>query len=139
MLLIGLTGGIGSGKSTVSAMLADRGAVVIDADAIVRELQAPGQPVLAAGFALAALAILVALAAGANWLLQAGFTPLWGALTFPLAAAATAAMLALGAPGFWIGGLLTLAATALNPWVAQQVLKSWAKGDLGAKTNAATA
>jgi dephospho-CoA kinase len=48
MLLIGLTGGIGSGKSTVSAMLAERGAVVIDADAIVRELQAPGQPVLAA-------------------------------------------------------------------------------------------
>lgn len=42
MLLIGLTGGIGSGKSTVSAALADRGAVVIDADAIVRELQEPG-------------------------------------------------------------------------------------------------
>ena len=48
MLLIGLTGGIGSGKSTVSAALAERGAVVIDADAIVHELQAPGQPVLAA-------------------------------------------------------------------------------------------
>jgi dephospho-CoA kinase len=48
MLLIGLTGGIGSGKSTVSAMLAERGAVVVDADAIVHELQAPGQPVLAA-------------------------------------------------------------------------------------------
>jgi dephospho-CoA kinase len=48
MLLIGLTGGIGSGKSTVSSMLAERGAVVIDADAIVQELQAPGQPVLAA-------------------------------------------------------------------------------------------
>jgi dephospho-CoA kinase len=48
MLLIGLTGGIGSGKSTVSAALAARGAVVIDADAIVHELQAPGQPVLAA-------------------------------------------------------------------------------------------
>lgn len=48
MLLIGLTGGIGSGKSTVSSMLAERGAVVVDADAIVRELQAPGQPVLAA-------------------------------------------------------------------------------------------
>ncbi len=42
MLLIGLTGGIGSGKSTVSAALAARGAVVIDADAIVRELQEPG-------------------------------------------------------------------------------------------------
>jgi len=48
MILVGLTGGIGSGKSTVSAMLAERGAVVIDADAIVHELQAPGQPVLAA-------------------------------------------------------------------------------------------
>lgn len=46
MLLIGLTGGIGSGKSTVSALLAERGAVVIDADAITRELQQPGTPVL---------------------------------------------------------------------------------------------
>lgn len=48
VLLIGLTGGIGSGKSTVSAMLAQRGAVVIDADAITRDLQRPGTPVLAA-------------------------------------------------------------------------------------------
>ncbi len=47
MILVGLTGGIGSGKSTVSAMLAERGAVVIDADAIVHQLQAPGEPVLA--------------------------------------------------------------------------------------------
>ena len=46
MLLIGLTGGIGSGKSTVSAALAERGAVVVDADAVVRELQAPGGSVL---------------------------------------------------------------------------------------------
>ena len=42
VLLVGLTGGIGSGKSTVSTMLVERGAVLIDADAIVRELQAPG-------------------------------------------------------------------------------------------------
>lgn len=48
VLLIGLTGGIGSGKSTVSALLAERGAVVVDADAITRELQQPGTPVLAA-------------------------------------------------------------------------------------------
>jgi dephospho-CoA kinase len=48
VLLIGLTGGIGSGKSTVSAMLATKGAVVIDADAITRELQQPGTEVLAA-------------------------------------------------------------------------------------------
>ena len=45
--VIGLTGGIGTGKSTVAAMLAGLGAVVIDADAIVRELQAPGAPMLA--------------------------------------------------------------------------------------------
>ena len=48
MILLGLTGGIGSGKSTVSALLAARGAVIIDADAIARELQAPGQPLVAA-------------------------------------------------------------------------------------------
>ena len=42
MLVVGLTGGIGSGKSTVSALLAAKGAVVIDADAIVHEVQAPG-------------------------------------------------------------------------------------------------
>jgi dephospho-CoA kinase len=47
MLLVGLTGGIGSGKSTVSAALAALGAVVVDADAIVHELQSPGQVVLA--------------------------------------------------------------------------------------------
>lgn len=46
MILVGLTGGIGSGKSTVSAALAERGALVIDADAIGRELQQPGQPLL---------------------------------------------------------------------------------------------
>lgn len=48
MILVGLTGGIGAGKSTVSALLAGYGAVVIDADAITRALQEPGQPVLAA-------------------------------------------------------------------------------------------
>lgn len=45
MLLIGLTGGIGAGKSSVSAALARRGAVVVDADAIVKELQQPGTEV----------------------------------------------------------------------------------------------
>ena len=45
---MGLTGGIGSGKSTVSALLVGKGAVVIDADAIVHEVQQPGTPVFAA-------------------------------------------------------------------------------------------
>jgi dephospho-CoA kinase len=45
-VVIGLTGGIGSGKSTVARMFAQRGATVIDADAIVHELQAPGMPMV---------------------------------------------------------------------------------------------
>jgi dephospho-CoA kinase len=47
VILVGLTGGIGSGKSTVSQLLASRGAVIVDADAITRQLQAPGEPLLA--------------------------------------------------------------------------------------------
>jgi dephospho-CoA kinase len=48
VILVGLTGGIGAGKSTVSAMLAERGAAIVDADRIARDLQSPGSPVLAA-------------------------------------------------------------------------------------------
>jgi dephospho-CoA kinase len=48
VLRIGLTGGIGSGKSTVSALLAERGAVIIDADRIAREVVEQGTPGLAA-------------------------------------------------------------------------------------------
>ena len=48
MLVVGLTGGIGSGKSTVSTLLAAKGAVVVDADAITREVQEPGTPVFVA-------------------------------------------------------------------------------------------
>jgi dephospho-CoA kinase len=44
MLVVGLTGGIGSGKSTVSALLEERGAVIVDADRIAREVVAPGGP-----------------------------------------------------------------------------------------------
>ena len=47
MITIGLTGGIGSGKSTVSAGFVQRGAALIDADAIVREQQVPSSPVFA--------------------------------------------------------------------------------------------
>jgi dephospho-CoA kinase len=46
-LRVGLTGGIGSGKSEVSRRLASYGAVVIDADAVAREVVAPGTPGLA--------------------------------------------------------------------------------------------
>jgi len=46
VILVGLTGGIGSGKSTISSLLEGKGAIIIDADAIVREVQLPGSPVL---------------------------------------------------------------------------------------------
>jgi dephospho-CoA kinase len=45
---VGLTGGVGSGKSTVAAMLAEHGAVVIDSDLVAREVVEPGTPGLAA-------------------------------------------------------------------------------------------
>ena len=47
MLLIGLTGGIASGKSVVAARLAEHGAVVVDADRVAREVVEPGTPALA--------------------------------------------------------------------------------------------
>ncbi len=46
-LMVGLTGGIGSGKSTVARLLALRGAEVIDADQLAREVVAPGEPAFA--------------------------------------------------------------------------------------------
>jgi tellurite resistance protein len=94
---------------------------------------------LAFGFALLAMAFLATLLISARWILAAGFSPFWGALTFPLAASATASILALGSVGPWIGVVLIIIASALNPLVAQKVVKLWAKGELGAKTNAATA
>jgi dephospho-CoA kinase len=47
VLVVGLTGGIGSGKSTVADGFAARGAVVIDADRVAREVVEPGEPALA--------------------------------------------------------------------------------------------
>ncbi|MGN7760825.1 dephospho-CoA kinase [Paenibacillus sp. 22594] len=47
-MIMGLTGGIASGKSTVSAIFVDKGARLVDADVIAREVMLPGSPVLAA-------------------------------------------------------------------------------------------
>jgi dephospho-CoA kinase len=60
VLRIGLTGGIGSGKSTVARLLAERGAVIVDADAIAREVVRPGTPGLAAVAQAFGAAILAA-------------------------------------------------------------------------------
>ncbi|GIQ64666.1 hypothetical protein PACILC2_32340 [Paenibacillus cisolokensis] len=47
-MIIGLTGGIACGKSTVAAMLVARGAFLVDADAVAREVVEPGEPALEA-------------------------------------------------------------------------------------------
>lgn len=98
-----------------------------------------GHTSIALVFEAVSLAILAALLVSMRWVLAAGFTPLWGALTFPTAACGTALILSSGTPGLWLGGALLAVASVLNPWVAFRVFKSWAKGDLAAKTNAATA
>ncbi len=48
MLVIGLTGGIGSGKSTVAKLFAEKGIPIIDTDQLAREVTLPGQPALKA-------------------------------------------------------------------------------------------
>lgn len=94
---------------------------------------------LALSFALVGLAMLAVFLIGARWLLAAGFTPLWGAMTFPLAALASAVLRGVPDPaGLWLGAALVMAATALNIPVAAKILRAWAQGGLAAKTNAAT-
>lgn len=92
MLQLGLTGGIGSGKSTVAAMLAERGAAIVDADAISRSVTAAGGsalPAVAAAFGAgligadgaldrAAMRELVYRDAGARQRLEAIIHPLVG-------------------------------------------------------------
>jgi dephospho-CoA kinase len=101
---VGLTGGVGSGKSTVAALLAEHGAVVVDADAIAREVVAPGTPGLAAVLARfgagvtapdgsldrAALAAIVFNDESARLDLNAIVHPLIGARTAELMSAAPA-------------------------------------------------
>ena len=97
-----------------------------------------GQTGLAGGLAFVAAGLLAALVLSARWLTAAGFTPFWGAFTFPLAATASL-WLSLG--GVWRlpGGLALVAATLIVPPIAFKVLQLWAKGQLGPKTGAAVA
>lgn len=59
-MIIGLTGGIASGKSTIGSMLSDLGAQLVDADAVAREIVLPGEPVLEAIASLFGQAVLQA-------------------------------------------------------------------------------
>lgn len=100
-----------------------------------------GLSTLAAGLAVLAASILLALLAAGRWITTAGFSPLWGAFTFPISAFAGA--LAVLAPGNeplrLAAGLVLIAATLIVPPIAVKVLQAWAKGELAARTNAAEA
>ena len=100
-----------------------------------------GLPGLATGFSALAAVLFVALLASARWLTASGFSPLWGAFTFPLVAFATALVLVTGGQGALgvLGGVLLVAATVVVPVITFRILKLWAAGTLAAKTNAAEA
>ncbi|MBL4917640.1 tellurium resistance protein [Szabonella alba] len=83
-------------------------------------------------------AILLALLLAGRWITAAGFSALWGAFTFPLAAYASLLLL-LGGGWVWPGLAVLAGALLLVPYVAVKVLRAWAGGGLAAKTNAATA
>lgn len=102
---------------------------------------------VAAGFEATGIAIacavltaglLAVLVVRANWLLAAGFSPLWGALTFPIAATANFWM-TLGGAWQLPGGIALVAATLIIPPIAVKVMQLWSKGQLAVKTNAAIA
>lgn len=90
------------------------------------------------GFAILAAAMLTLLVVKGRWLTEAGFSPLWGAFTFPLAATANL-WLSMGANWRYPGGVMLVAATLIVPWIAAKVIQSWVKGQLAIRTNASVA
>ncbi len=100
-----------------------------------------GMPTLAGAFALLGGAILLTLLSFGRWITNAGFSPLWGAFTFPLAAYASALFATIGdaAAGRIAAGIVLIAATLIIPPIAVKVMQAWARGTLAAKTNAAQA
>ena len=100
-----------------------------------------GMSGLATVLASLAAAILAALVLAARWITQSGFSPLWGAFTFPLAAFAGMLwhLVAAGEPLRGLAAVVLVVATLAIPAVLVKVLQLWARGDLAVRTNAATA
>ena len=94
-----------------------------------------GHEALQMGFLALAVVLALVMLAFARWILAAGFSALWGALTFPLSAFA----LALSAWEPMVGGLMTLLALGIVPWIAWRVLRLWPRGKLARLSNAARA
>ncbi len=100
-----------------------------------------GMEAAAYSFMALAAAIAVALLVSVRWITEAGFSPLWGAFTFPSAAFATALLSVSGGQGaMGVLGLIALGlATPLVAVIAYRILKMWPGGTLAAKTNASEA
>lgn len=100
-----------------------------------------GLPVLGAIFTAVAAAIFLALLAAGRWITVAGFSPMWGAFTFPLAAFASALFANAGGSEImrWAAVTVLVAATLAIPAIAAKVLQAWARGGLAERTNAARA
>lgn len=97
-----------------------------------------GMPTLSTALAAVAIALAVALLARLRWITEAGFTPMWGAFTFPLAAFALA-LIGQGGPLALLGAVLALLALVVNGLIAWNVLRLWPGNRLAQKTNAAEA
>ncbi len=100
--------------------------------------QSLGAQGIAQVFAIGALMLVVLFGLRIRWLLAGGFTPFWGAFTFPLAATANFWLL-MG--GFWRlpGAVMLVGATVLILPIAFRIFKLWANGQLAVKSNAAIA
>lgn len=96
---------------------------------------------IATGFAVLSLIGVSLAVIRIRWLLEAGFSPLWGAMTFPLAASVGLWLTVSGLSGGWriLAGGGLVAATLLIPPVLFLIWRDWARGRLAVKTNAAIA
>jgi tellurite resistance protein len=100
-----------------------------------------GLPSVALGFALLGGVILAAMVLTLRWITTSGFSALWGAFTFPLAAY-TSLLFVLAGPYpvlEWPALVCLIASLGIVPAIAIRILQMWTKGTLAAKTNAATA
>lgn len=100
-----------------------------------------GMPDVAGVLGLVALVAVLVMVAGARWLTEAGFSPLWGAFTFPLSATAGLWLVLARNEAFWRipAAIMTLFATVVVLSVLVLVWRDWRSGRLAAKTNAAIA
>ncbi len=103
--------------------------------------QGAGLEIAAYAFCALSAAIAAALIVSVRWLTESGFTPFWGAFTFPIAAFATALLSVSQGQGVMGGlGLVILGiATPAIGYIAYRILKLWPGGMLAAKTNASEA